>query len=179
MEPKLRILPSPATTHPRWIDAALAAKLLRKDLASAFPEVKFSVRVSRYSGGSSLSVRWQAGPSSKLVDVIAQRYAGARFDGMTDSETSIYDERDGERVQYGSKYVHCYRDLPNAVELWREVEQAILERCACELVGTTWRFGNDWVQTIAQRIVEATDFLVETPLKVLDAWLSGKRQIWR
>ena len=170
--------PRAPTTTPRHIDAVDAAKYLRADLRSAFPEVKFHVRLSRSAGGSSLTVRWTAGPSFRQVDVLAQRYAGARFDGLDDSETPRTDERAGERVQYGSKYVHCYRALPNKVELEHAVHEAIVARCACERLGTLWRFGNEWVWTIAQRIVAATDFTVESPTQVLDAWLAGTRQVW-
>ena len=59
-----------------------AAKLIRANLKREFPDVKFSVRSSRYSGGSSIDVRWVDGPYG--VDHIIRPFAGKGFDGMID-----------------------------------------------------------------------------------------------
>ena len=69
------------------------------------------------------------------------------------------------------------RAKPTAAELARRLHRQVV-RCACERLGTLWRFGNEWVWTIAQRIVAAIDFTVESPTQVLDAWLAGTRQVW-
>lgn len=61
------------------------AKLVRMMLKRKFPEVRFGVRCSRYSGGSSIDVRWTDGPRSGDVDAVVGVYAGQGFDGMTDS----------------------------------------------------------------------------------------------
>ena len=62
-----------------------AARNIRKELAAAFPGVKFSVRNSRYSGGNSLRVAWMDGPQTAQVDEIVSKYEFGRFDGMDDS----------------------------------------------------------------------------------------------
>ena len=82
---------APAT---RWIDTADVAKLIRKHLKKEFPGVKFSVRSSRYAGGSSIDIRWTDGPTANAVDAITAPFSGARFDGMID-------------LQYGARTWYC------------------------------------------------------------------------
>lgn len=60
------------------------AKLIRAALKKDFPKVKFSVRSSSYSGGSSITVRWVDGPTTKMVERITNQFRGANFDGMID-----------------------------------------------------------------------------------------------
>ena len=71
-----------------YIDTKDAAKLLRKALKRAFPAAKFSVRISRYSGGSSIDVGYTDGPKSADVEAVASQYQGKNFDGMIDMEYS-------------------------------------------------------------------------------------------
>ena len=68
----------------RYIATAEQAKLVRGALKRAFPGVKFSVRISRYSMGSSVRVGWTDGPTSKSVNEVVNMYDGRRFDGMID-----------------------------------------------------------------------------------------------
>jgi hypothetical protein len=70
--------------RPRRLSVAETAKLVRAELKTTFPGVKFSVRSSSYSGGASIDVRWTDGPTGKDVDRVLKPYEGARFDGMTD-----------------------------------------------------------------------------------------------
>lgn len=74
----------PTTAKARWIDTAEAAKLLRPQLKKTFPGVKFSVRISRYSGGSSIDVAWTDGPTEDQVEKVTHGFSGKRFDGMDD-----------------------------------------------------------------------------------------------
>ena len=67
-----------------YIDTADQAKLIRQALKKAFPGVKFSVRTSRYAGGSSVHVGWTDGPTSSQVEAVAGAYKGGGFDGMID-----------------------------------------------------------------------------------------------
>ena len=67
-----------------YLDTALVAKLIRVRLAYGFPGCKFRVRISRYSMGSSIDVRWTDGPLDKAVEAEVGAYAGAGFDGMID-----------------------------------------------------------------------------------------------
>lgn len=104
-----------------------AGKNIRKQLAAAFPGVKFAVRSSRFSGGDSISVRWTDGPTSAQVKSIVDRYRAGDFDGMTDS----YEYRhDPWTDLFGdAKYVSTERD-------WSDATVAmILERVAADLGG--------------------------------------------
>ena len=76
-------------TSPRHIDTAETAKMIRAALKKAFPSVKFSVRLSRYSGGSSIRVDWFDGPTKGMVDALVGQYRGGGFDGMIDMAYSI------------------------------------------------------------------------------------------
>lgn len=77
-------LPTTEYQHPRYVDAAEIAKMIRKTLKGAFPGVTFSVRTDKYAGGSSVDIGWTDGPTTSQVDARVSAYAGARFDGMTD-----------------------------------------------------------------------------------------------
>lgn len=87
--------------RPRWIDTAEVAKMIRRQLKNNHPGVKFSVRIDRYSGGSSIDVRWTDGPTRNEVEKTTHAFSGARFDGMIDlqySASSWYCPEHGARV---------------------------------------------------------------------------------
>lgn len=95
-----------------YIDAAEVAKLIRKTLKLEFPQIKFSVKTSKYSGGASIDISWVDGPTSKQVKDIVGFYEGASFDGMQDLKSSVYHTNEaGETIRYGSDYVFCNRSL--------------------------------------------------------------------
>ena len=100
-----------------YISCADTAKLMRSALKAQFPGVKFSVRSDVYSGGASIRVTWTDGPFINDVEKIANRYAGATFDGMIDlkeyhSSLVYFDGESVPReVRYGSDFVFCDRDL--------------------------------------------------------------------
>lgn len=91
--------------------AAIGAGNLKKELAKAFPGIKFSVSSEQYAGGNSIDVDWTDGPTTEQVKKISDRYQECDFDGMTDSTTfrdQIFTETFG-----GAKYVmeqRCYSD---------------------------------------------------------------------
>lgn len=76
-------LPAIKTTH-EHLSTADTAKVVRKALKSAFPSVKFSVRSSTYSMGSSIYVSYCDGPLSADVEAIVNQYNGKFFDGSID-----------------------------------------------------------------------------------------------
>lgn len=128
-----------AAAKSRWIDTAEVARMIRRQLKKAHAGVKFSVRISRYAGGSSIDVRWTDGPTEKQVQEVTYGFEGKRFDGMIDlaySANSWYCEKHGARVaetyghgmgddgpvesrccgdvelvHFGSGYVHTSRQL--------------------------------------------------------------------
>lgn len=75
----------------RYVDAAEAAKLVRKALKREFGTgTKFYVTTSKYSGGASISIHWIDGPTTKEVDAVVDAYKGGGFDGMIDMAYSKY-----------------------------------------------------------------------------------------
>lgn len=74
----------------QYLTAADTAKLVRKALKEAFPDMKFSVRSHTYSGGASLTVAWTDGPNIKQVEAVTCRFQGSYFDGQIDYKGSIY-----------------------------------------------------------------------------------------
>lgn len=72
-----------------YISTNDTAKLIRAVLKAKFPGTKFSVRSSKYSGGSSIRIGWTDGPTAKLVDAYTQSFAGSKFDGMIDMKFSV------------------------------------------------------------------------------------------
>lgn len=100
-----------------YLDAAELAKLIRADLKVAYPGVKFSVTLSRYSGGSSVRVRWTDGPIAADVDATIALYKAEGFDGMTDSRTNSgpVELADGRRARIHS-FIFTNRDTSPALE---------------------------------------------------------------
>lgn len=87
----------------RYVSVTETAKLVRKTLKKRFPNTKFSVRSSKYSGGASIYVNWTDGPTSSEVDAVLSPFESKGFDGMIDmaySKTS-YLLKDGT-VVYGT-----------------------------------------------------------------------------
>lgn len=97
-----------------YISTADTAKLIRKALKESFPGVKFSVRSSVYSGGSSINVGWIDGPTSKMVEAVAKNFQGSYFDGSIDYKGSTYAMIDGEQVRFGADFVFCERKTTRA-----------------------------------------------------------------
>jgi hypothetical protein len=87
------------------------ATLIRAELKSAFPGVKFSVKSKSYSGGSSINVSWTDGPTAKEVDRVAGQFAGASFDGMIDLKSYHDSTFRGETVRFGADYVFTNRKV--------------------------------------------------------------------
>lgn len=70
--------------HAEYLSCAETAKLVRLALRHGFPAVRFSVRSKTYSGGASITVRWQGGPTAEEVESVVRPFEGAEFDGMID-----------------------------------------------------------------------------------------------
>lgn len=118
----------------KYISCADTAKLIRANLKSTFPGVKFSVKSDSYSGGASIRIRWTDGPFLKEVEKVAKQYEGATFDGMIDlkeyKDSLVY--FDGEDtptvVKFGADFVFCDRDLsPAYMEQLSKEAQKVLD----------------------------------------------------
>lgn len=64
--------------------AAKCAAAVREELKKTFPGVVFRVNSDTYSGGDSVRVYWNDGPTSKMVEEITSKYQEGHFDGMQD-----------------------------------------------------------------------------------------------
>lgn len=103
--------------------AAETAKKVRKALKANFPGVKFSVRSSTYSMGSSISVSWTDGPLSEQVDVVLNQFESASFNSMEDYKTTKGYMYEGQ-LYNGADYVTGSRSLSS------EYRQQIEKRAA-------------------------------------------------
>lgn len=92
-----------------YIDTADVAKIVRQELKEVFPNQKFSVRIQRYSGGSSIDVSWTDGIPAKEVEGVIGKYEGATFDGMIDLQEMVDVDINGVMVHFGSHYIQANR----------------------------------------------------------------------
>ena len=87
-----------------------SAKILKRTLQRAFPATAFSVTIDRGTAYGYCNVSWTDGPSEKLVEVVANRFKGQGFDGMTDCSYRIENNLpDGRRT--GLRGVMCNRHI--------------------------------------------------------------------
>lgn len=99
-----------------YVDTTDIAKMIRVELRRQFPGQRFNVRTDIYSGGASIRVTWKDGPTPAEVDPIVKPYAGASFDGQTDTTdhlTSTVRDTFGNTVtiRSGADHVFTRRDL--------------------------------------------------------------------
>ncbi|NBI28636.1 LPD29 domain-containing protein [Chengkuizengella marina] len=95
-------------------DCVQVAKQIRKELKEVFPYTKFSVRSSKYSMGSSITISWNNMPLNKEVKEVTDKYA----------EIS-YCEASGEILSGGNMYVSTSYNITN--EFREECEKEITE----------------------------------------------------
>lgn len=82
---------------------------LRAVLAHEFPNVKFSVKSNSFSGGDSVCVSWNDGPSEKEVDKIVDAFSSRRADSTGDYWDDVTLP---VHVVCGSfSYSHCERTI--------------------------------------------------------------------
>ena len=55
-------------------ERVVGAKNIKKELAKAFPGVKFSVRSQSFSGGDFIDIDWTDGPTEEMVKKITDKY---------------------------------------------------------------------------------------------------------
>lgn len=156
-----------------------ASRQVKKELKEKFPSIKFSVRYSSYSGGDSIRVSWNFGPTTAEIDAIINKYQYGNFDGMTDSYSinddnqKFVDEQGKVRDIGGVKYVFSERTtyLNNGVEpneQW-EKETSIQLLIAKDLIAAQkkeWKGqytpmydnSNETAKDIAYRILRKNSF---------------------
>lgn len=108
----------------KYLTCAETAKLVRAALKEAFPDIKFSVRSSVYSGGASISVKWIDGPCTALVDGVVGVFKGSYFDGSIDYKGSISHMIDGEQVSMGADFIFTTREYSD-VSIQRAIDRVM------------------------------------------------------
>lgn len=68
-----------------YVPTAAVSAALKRELATAFPGVKFSVRKGSGTGSSWLSVTWTDGPRTEDVDRVCNPFHGAQWDGWNET----------------------------------------------------------------------------------------------
>lgn len=96
----------------QYFSVTETAAIIRRELKTAFPGVKFSVKSKRYSGGSSIDVAWLLGPFSEDVKAIVGKFQGADFDGMTDCTTLVNTTYEGKLTHFAPHHIFCNREIP-------------------------------------------------------------------
>ncbi len=148
----------------RYIDTADVAKMLRPVLRRTFPGVKFSVRISRYSGGSSVGIGWTDGPTEAQVSAVAEGFQGGRFEGMTDcayAADSWHCPRHGARpaVTYG-----CDVESNNAVQASRCCADAELVHFSAGHVSTSRRLSEEFTAELRAAVLREAGLPADTSM---------------
>lgn len=105
-------------------EQARAAKRLKDELKSEFPDVDFSVTSDSFAGGTSVDVRWTDGVTTQQVKAIADKYQKGAFDGMRDLYE--YDRVNDDLPQ--AKYVQVQRS-------WSDQAKADIKADICDAFG--------------------------------------------
>lgn len=137
--------------------AAIQAKEIREALKEAFPGVKFSVRTSNYSMGSSISVKWVDFPTVKTVEEIANKYETVRYDEM------------GEILSGGNHFIFCSNE-------WTEETRQEIEKNMPENID---RYDNSyyyWFNRTAEEM-ESGEIAEEAPEAVETAEIEDKETV--
>ena len=132
--------------------------------------------------GSSIHISWDDGLRAKLVEEIVKGFEGKSFDGMNDLASyqdswllpdgtaqlayrpasyggsipefvSDAPHPDAEMVSFGADYVFCNRHITDWEAKGKTADSYIREHCHCE----DDRFGNEWIDTLARRMVQNAD----------------------
>lgn len=166
---------------PRYLTVSETAKLIRIQLKKQFPNTKFSVRSSSYSGGASIRISWIDGQTQKTVERYVRGFEGSSFDGMNDLKSyqdcwllpdgsAVLAERpesyggsipgyvsdaphpNAELVSFGADFVFCNREISDYDTRHQAALDYIRTHCHCEGNPPSDRFGNEWVDSLASRM---------------------------
>jgi hypothetical protein len=137
-----------------YLPCTEVAKLIRKILKEEFVGVKFSVNSDKYSGGSSINVSWIDGPTSKAVESVVDKYAGAKFDSYEDRK--VYRpaiEIDGELYKCGVDYIFTNRKY--SASFYTRVAEELTKEQGLRMPSITesWNGGAMIVDNDSQRAV--------------------------
>ena len=116
-----------------YLDTADAAKCIRSTLKARFPGTKFSVKIERYSGGSSVNVQWTDGPVLAMVEPIVDAFSGKGFDGMIDMAyyKTIFLMPDGSAAFAETSGTEGSMGTVPAAKEWKPAPEAIRVSPSC------------------------------------------------
>jgi len=97
------------------IEETEVAKMIRNILKEQFPGTKFSVKTHKYSGGSSIDVKYTDGPAKSNVEHYIAHFEGATFDGMQDLKEYHDSTLNGELVRFANDFLFIERDYSEQV----------------------------------------------------------------
>ena len=92
------------------ISAIDTAKIIRGELKSNFPGVKFSVKCDKYTGGASIHIAWTDGATKHAVESVIAKFKGKSFNGMDDSSEYLTGKWQGKDVHFGADHISCTRE---------------------------------------------------------------------
>lgn len=98
-----------------YMTVAKVAQNLRTELKRKYPGVKFSVTSSSFSGGTSITVRYEDGPAYDDVSDIVDRYQDSHADAES-GDYWDYDPSAFNKVFGGAKFTRLERDMSAATE---------------------------------------------------------------
>lgn len=149
------------TNNVKYLDATEVAKLVRKRLKAHFPNQKFSIRTSKYSGGASIRVKWTNGVAKTKVEKVVGYLHGATFDGMQDlkeyHDSLLMDEEGNiQEVHFGNDFIFLDREYTE--DVLKKHGKKICKRLGIEYKGLCeTRIGNEWLNCIVLKDLESAD----------------------
>ena len=114
--------PNPSAYVPTnvYFDVTTIAKMVRLTLKKFYPGVKFSVKIDRYSMGSSVKIQCDVmvpgAPSYNALLTLTNLFSTKGFDGLTDSTTYHPLTIDGFKINLNS-FVHGQTDYRGGMDL--------------------------------------------------------------
>lgn len=121
------------------LSTAETAKEVRKALKSSFPGIKFSVRISIYANGSSISVTWTDGPTEQAIKEVTCEFEGAYLGECGGDTIKMY--RDNE---YGADYVTPRRKF--SVDFLTSLATKYCERYHEDMPEVRWCYDSAYIQ---------------------------------
>lgn len=97
-------------TERAYMRPAEEAKLVRQVLKEAFPGVRFSVTSREYTGGGTVVVRWQDGPTRETVQALMEIFRSEKWETSLDRYVHFSHTLDGKPVAFLAGSVSCERN---------------------------------------------------------------------
>jgi hypothetical protein len=168
-------------------------KAIKQELKKVFPETKFSVRYESFSGGDSVDVDWNFGPTDEEVTKIISKYQMGHFNGMIDLYEYTNDRNDIPQAKYvmaqRSYDLNDYLAIPEkdwkaratyhneGKGFWNRILKEVCEFNGVE-VSQNSRICEEWASTLVHRILNKIDFRKLNPenchLKRVEGVTCGK-----